>query len=49
MKGIKLGIIGICIILLGIALGVNIFWGFSCGIPGLLIALTAFFIDNENK
>lgn len=46
MKGIKLGVIGICISLLGIAFAMNNFMAICLSLLGTLLSMIAYFIKH---
>ena len=49
MKGIKLGIIAICISIFGLSMSTNNFLAYcGCGIA-LILSIIAFFIDNPKE
>lgn len=47
MKGIKTGIVGICLGLLGIALSTNNALAYGCATIGLLVAIAGCFIKDK--
>lgn len=47
MKGIKIGIVGVCISLLGMALSTNNAIAYGCAIIGLLISIIGCFIKEK--
>lgn len=47
MKGIKLGIVGVCVSLLGIAFAMNHFTAICGAFLGLLFAAAAFFVKEK--
>jgi len=47
MKGIKLGITGVCVSLLGIAFAMNNFVAIVCAAAGLLLATIGCFIKDK--
>ncbi len=46
MKGIKLGVIGICISLLGIAFAMNNFMAICLSLLGTLLSVVAYFVKH---
>ncbi len=49
MKGIKLGIIAICIGLLGLSISSNNFFAYCGGGIAVLLSIIAYFIDSKNE
>lgn len=49
MKGIKLQLFGIGIILLGIAMSTNNFIGYAGGILGIVIVAAGYIMQDKNK
>ena len=49
MKGIKLGIIAICIGLFGLSIGSNNFFAYCGGGIAVLLSIIAYFIDNNKE
>ncbi len=47
MKGIKLGIVGICVSLLGIAIGMNNFLAICGAFIGLLLSVACCFVKDK--
>lgn len=49
MKGIKLGIIAICIGLMGLSIATNNFVAMCCGGVAVLLSIAAYFVDNKKE
>ncbi len=49
MKGIKLGIIAICIGIMGISIATNNFYAICGGGVSVLLSVIAYFVDNKNQ
>lgn len=47
MKGIKIGLLGVCICLLGICLSLNNIFAVGLGTAGVLTALIGCFVGND--
>ena len=47
MKGIKIGIVGVCVSLFGIALALNNFFAICIGVLGLLLAIIGCVIKDK--
>lgn len=49
MKGIKLGIIAICVGLMGLSIAASNFYAICGGGLSVLLSIIAYFIDNKNE
>ena len=47
MKGIKIGIVGVCVSLLGIAIAMNNFIAISAASVGLLLSIVGCFVKDK--
>lgn len=47
MKGIKIGIVGVCVSLVGIAFTMNNFIAISAAFAGLLLSIVGYFIKDK--
>ena len=47
MKGIKIGIVGVCVSLVGIAFAMNNFIAISAASVGLLISIVGWFVKEK--
>ena len=47
MKGIKVGIVGVCVSLLGIAFSTNNVLAYGCAVVGLALAVIGCFIKDR--
>jgi uncharacterized membrane protein YadS len=48
-KGIKIELLGIGVILLGIALGINNFLSWALGVIGFLVVVVGFFLKDKDE
>lgn len=49
MKGIKMGIVGVCISLLGIALSTNNALAYGCATIGVVVSAVGCFVKNRQQ
>ena len=47
MKGIKIGIVGVCVSLVGITFAMNNFIAISAAFAGLLLSIVGYFIKDK--